>query len=162
MYVEIVEGEVLVTSLVNQAMPVLRYRLNDCAGLKPGVCDCGREHSMLADIQGRDADIIQAPDGRRLHSTAFCHVNRTLEEQGQEVHYFQIIQESPNNIRLLAVPGPSGDITSFANGVQELLGNVDIEVERVSEIQKTKSGKIRYTISNIEPRPTSNAPRSRR
>ena len=159
-YLEIVEGEVIVTSLVNQAMPILRYRLNDCAALKPGTCDCGRAHAMLANIQGRDADIIQLPDGRSLHSTAFCHVNRTLEEKGQEVYYFQIVQESLNNIRLFAVPGPSGDIASFAKSVQELVGNVDMEVEQVSEIQKTKSGKIRYTVSNIGPRPTSNAPRS--
>ena len=150
-------GEVVVTPLRNFAMPLLRYRLHDVAELKDGTCPCGRKLQLLANIHGRDSDIVHTPDGRHLHSDVFVYINRRLMEHGQEIRYFQLVQESPNTFKLLVVPGDHGHTDLFARGVTDVLGNVDCEVEEVAEIPRTKSGKIRYVVSQLQSDETSPA-----
>jgi len=56
-------GEVAVTSLVNFAMPVIRYKPGDHATLGPANCDCGRTLPTLRNILGRSRNMFRRPDG---------------------------------------------------------------------------------------------------
>ena len=56
----------LVTSLVNKAMPLIRFDIGDYAKLGHDACACGRESPYLIDIAGREAEFLQLADGRRL------------------------------------------------------------------------------------------------
>lgn len=142
-------GEVIVTPLRNLAMPLLRYRLHDVAELADGTCSCGRHLPLLANIHGRDSDIVYTPDGRHLHSEVFNHINRRLMDQGQEIRYFQLVQHSLDRFQLLVVPGDRGQSNLFAQGICELLGDVECKVEVVADIPRTASGKIRYVVSHL-------------
>lgn len=142
-------GEILVTPLINHAMPLLRYRLNDIAQLSYDTCPCGRSSPLIDNIQGRDSDILRMPDGRHLHSVALCYVNWALTDSGQDVLYFQLRQEALASFSLLVVPGPSGKTDPFINGVKQLLGDVTCRAIVVDKIPKTSSGKIRYTVSMV-------------
>ena len=51
-------GEVVLTNLSRQGMPVLRYRTRDLAALVPGICPCGRSHRRISRIQGRTDDML--------------------------------------------------------------------------------------------------------
>lgn len=55
-------GEVVVTTLNRQAMPLIRYRTGDLARLTRSVCRCGGVTTRLADIRGR-RDSIRLDDG---------------------------------------------------------------------------------------------------
>src|SRR5262249_8373738 len=46
-------GSVLVTDLLNPAMPLVRYRIGDMASWAPGRCACGRGLPRLAKVSGR-------------------------------------------------------------------------------------------------------------
>ncbi len=46
-------GEVVLTTLTRQAMPLLRYRTGDVARLLPGPCPCGSPMHRLGEIEGR-------------------------------------------------------------------------------------------------------------
>ncbi|MEG2171863.1 MAG: AMP-binding protein [Desulfovibrionaceae bacterium] len=46
-------GEVVITTLGREAMPLLRYRTGDAAALLPGPCTCGSPLKRLGRIQGR-------------------------------------------------------------------------------------------------------------
>lgn len=52
-------GEVVITTLTKEAMPVLRYRTRDISYLIPEPCKCGRTSMRLAPIQGRTDDMIK-------------------------------------------------------------------------------------------------------
>jgi len=52
------EGELVLTSLTREAMPLIRYRTRDVTSFLPGVCPCGRAHRRLARIQGRTDDMF--------------------------------------------------------------------------------------------------------
>jgi phenylacetate-CoA ligase len=58
------EGRVVVTSLHNFAMPLIRYDITDRAIFGPP-CACGRTLPVLAALPGRARDMVTLPDGRR-------------------------------------------------------------------------------------------------
>jgi phenylacetate-CoA ligase len=51
-------GELVLTTLNREAMPLLRYRTRDLTRILPGECHCGRTHKRLARFQGRSDDMI--------------------------------------------------------------------------------------------------------
>jgi phenylacetate-CoA ligase len=52
------EGELVLTTLTREAMPIIRYRTNDLTRILPGACPCGRTHSRLDRIKGRTDDML--------------------------------------------------------------------------------------------------------
>ncbi len=51
-------GELVLTSINREAMPLLRYRTRDLTSLIPGPCACGRTHRRIHRISGRSDDMI--------------------------------------------------------------------------------------------------------
>ncbi len=51
-------GELVLTTLCREGMPILRYRTRDLTRLLPGDCPCGRAHMRLDRITGRSDDLI--------------------------------------------------------------------------------------------------------
>ena len=51
-------GEMVLTTINREAMPLLRYRTRDHTRILPGECPCGRHHLRLDRMQGRSDDMI--------------------------------------------------------------------------------------------------------
>ena len=51
-------GELVITTINREAMPLLRYRTRDLTRFLPGECPCGRHHRRLARLQGRSDDMM--------------------------------------------------------------------------------------------------------
>ncbi len=51
-------GELVLTTINREAMPLLRYRTRDLTRFIPGKCKCGRTHRRLARFMGRSDDMI--------------------------------------------------------------------------------------------------------
>ena len=51
-------GELVLTTINREAMPLLRYRTRDLTCIIPGECPCGRTHKRLARFKGRSDDMI--------------------------------------------------------------------------------------------------------
>ena len=52
------QGELVLTSLTREAMPLIRYRTRDLTSMVPEPCPCGRAHRRLARIRGRTDDMF--------------------------------------------------------------------------------------------------------
>jgi phenylacetate-CoA ligase len=52
------EGELVLTTLDREAMPLIRYRTRDLTSIVPGACPCGRTHKRIARIKGRSDDMF--------------------------------------------------------------------------------------------------------
>ncbi len=52
------EGELVLTTLRREAMPVIRYRTGDLTRILPGTCQCGRTHRRIDRIKGRADDML--------------------------------------------------------------------------------------------------------
>ncbi|MDX1621106.1 MAG: phenylacetate--CoA ligase, partial [Nitriliruptorales bacterium] len=51
-------GELVITTLTKQALPLIRYRTGDVTHLERGTCECGRTHPKIGRIVGRTDDML--------------------------------------------------------------------------------------------------------
>lgn len=51
-------GELVLTTINREAMPLLRYRTRDLTRILPGECPCGRHHKRIDRMKGRTDDMI--------------------------------------------------------------------------------------------------------
>jgi phenylacetate-CoA ligase len=142
-------GELVLTSLSNYAMPFIRYRISDIGKKSSGRCGCGRGLSMIDSIQGRDTDIVIAPDGNSL----VVHFFTILFEYLDGVDQFQVIQKKIDKLVVKIVKNDKfskKDSEHIKNEIKKKMGDsVEIEIEIVDNIPLSKSGKRRFVISNI-------------
>jgi len=52
------EGELVMTTLNREGMPIIRYRTKDLTRIVPGLCPCGRTHRRIERIKGRTDDML--------------------------------------------------------------------------------------------------------
>jgi phenylacetate-CoA ligase len=52
------EGELVMTSLQREGMPLIRYRTKDLTRIIPEPCSCGRTHRRIERIKGRTDDML--------------------------------------------------------------------------------------------------------
>jgi phenylacetate-CoA ligase len=52
------QGELVITTLSKEALPMLRYRTRDITRLSTERCDCGRSHLRIRRITGRNDDML--------------------------------------------------------------------------------------------------------
>jgi phenylacetate-CoA ligase len=137
-------GEVVVTSLVTRAVPLLRYRTGDYAewSSRPE-CECGRPHKRLVRVEGRWLrEMLVGAGGERItmtalnmHSHVFDHVAR-----------FQFRQDTPGEAVLMVEPGADFDATEDLARIgreleAKLSGRVRLTVEQVEHVPQTPRGK---------------------
>jgi phenylacetate-CoA ligase len=97
-------GEVVITNLVNRAMPLLRYRTGDLAAFAEGACACGRPHRALRLVEGREPGRLVLPGGRHLGVRAVA-----LPLQALPLARYQVVQRAPEEIELIVDPLPGTD-----------------------------------------------------
>ena len=53
------EGEIVITTLVKEGAPLIRFRTHDLSHILPGECHCGLRYPRLATIKGRSDDMFK-------------------------------------------------------------------------------------------------------
>jgi len=147
-------GEVVVTSLVNYAMPLIRYRIGDLAAWAQKPCSCGRGWPLLKEVTGRVSDMFVTREGARVNGKYFHH----LFYSSDWVRRFQIIQEDIDYVRVLIVPTDedtqqtdhADELEILRKQIKLILGSgCRVEFEFMEDIPPTASGKYMYTISKV-------------
>jgi phenylacetate-CoA ligase len=150
-------GDIVVTSLDNRAMPLVRCRIGDRGRLSADPCRCGRPHPVLAELVGRAADLFLAADGSLVHGSVLGQglqsflsqvppgaIGQVLFQQVDERHW-KVLVESQNRL--------DGSLsTGLSAVVRTALGKeCQVEVEQVAVIPREASGKFRYYRSATNP-----------
>jgi phenylacetate-CoA ligase len=140
------EGDLVVTGLTNDLMPLIRYRIGDVGTPLGGACSCGRSLPMYRVTEGRRDDVIELADGKRVGP-------RTLAPQIEELRGFRqyrLIQRAPDRFEVLLVSEPDAppDLEAqIASVVTSVLGNrISIDVHRVPSIELSRRGKLRKIV----------------
>ncbi len=146
------EGEIVVTLLVNRAMPLIRYRTGDRGSLLEGHCACGRQSPLLGVVRGREADIIELPDG----ATVSPYLLTMALEPIQGVAQYQIVQTEREVLRVRAVAGSGADGGALEREIvtalrRALPAGLRIETEIVSRLEHGARAKVRV----VQPLPRS-------
>jgi len=138
--------KIIVTDLMNQAMPIIRYDVGDSAIPGDHPCECGRGLPVMKAFAGRVAKLIDLPDGRTIHSLDFYYIFRKAGEiKPDGIKEFQIRVNYPRGFEINIVPGKqfNDDIMHFLeHKISYALGEeAEITYKFVDKISSTKNGK---------------------
>ncbi len=144
-------GEVVVTSLVHRAMPLIRYRIGDTATFSNEKCPCGRHLPLLASVNGRVTDHFRRANGGIVHGEFFTHLMYDLSG----VQRFKFVQEAFDLVRVFIVPAQPFNQAQWARNSRAMEEKIQVAMgkdcrvcfEVVEEIPPSPSGKYRYTES---------------
>lgn len=147
-----VEGDVLVTDLLNPAFPIIRYRIGDRSAIRSGQCACGMTLPRIEPIQGRIVDVLRTPDGIMVTGG----LSTLFNDRPTAVTQFQLHQHADYAVTLRYVPGDSAQVAAaaaeeVAGRVRRMLrGHVEVRVEPVDRIEHL-GGKARLVTSDLAP-----------
>ena len=86
----------VVTSLMNRAMPLIRYDIGDHGQVAVGRCACGRQGPYIVQPQGRKSELIVFPGGRVVTSFELT----TAIDDFDEVRNYSIVHRQPDELLL--------------------------------------------------------------
>jgi len=149
-------GEVVLTGLVNDAMPLVRYRVGDLARIAGHRCPCGRSMPVIKEIFGRkEAYLVTRDRGfvGRL-DPAFKGVRHIAESQ--------VSQISLDLVKVSVVPAPEfsqQDENRLRHNLRDMLGaSVEIEIVKVDRLPRGPNGKLQAVTSQLAPETTLSSP----
>jgi phenylacetate-CoA ligase len=116
-------GELVLTSLCREAMPLLRYRTRDITAVIPEPCPCGRTHRRLSRITGRSDDMLIVR-GVNLYPQQIERVLMGIPELGRN---YQIHLSGLDDLTVKVELSPA----SFDGRVENLVRLEDRVVEKL-------------------------------
>lgn len=88
------EGELVITTLTKEAVPLVRYRTRDITRLDPTPCRCGRTHWRMGRVMGRSDDMLIIR-GVNVYPSQIEAI--IVETEGLTPHY-QIVVDRVDNL----------------------------------------------------------------
>jgi phenylacetate-CoA ligase len=144
------EGNIVVTDLVNHAMPLIRYRVEDVGVPSDRMCSCGRGLPLMERVIGRSADFLKRPDGTLVAGVSL--VERTLTAI-RGIEQLQLVQDDLHRVVANVVKDSSFTATSENALHAELTSvfgqDVAIDIRYLPALDQTRSGKYRFAICNV-------------
>lgn len=140
------EDRLIVTSLTNRLMPMIRYDIGDSGRLLEGDCDCGWPFPLMEMGMCRQNDLIRTRGGKTVHPSYF---NRLLYGLTQ-IRQYQFIQTAPDKIVLKIASSSRLSPETVTAMIDAVRRDVDqgmaFEIAYLDEIPRTVSGKHRFVI----------------
>jgi phenylacetate-CoA ligase len=141
-------GRVLLTDLINYAMPLLRYDIGDAAVVREGRCPCGIAGPRI-DVQGRIQDCLPGEDG--LVITPDQMMDWVLGAF-PDVLVFQLEKQSPQDYYLQVMPKKEKvpnleEIVALVS--RRLPGKPRVRARVVATILPEPGGKYRFIKNRI-------------
>jgi phenylacetate-CoA ligase len=143
-------GDLVLTSLFNRAMPLVRCRIGDRGRISPDPCPCGLPHPVLSELVGRAADMFVTVDGKLVHGSELGWRLQLFLSKAPLGSVAQVLfqQKSPTHWNVL-VESAAGFTDDLAAQLRQIVyatfgENCRVDIERVALVPREKSGKYRY------------------
>ena len=145
--------EIVATSFLNFVNPFIRYRTTDIVSSPVlSKCEyCRRNYFPIVErVEGRLMDFVVTPQGALVSPTLINFPFKDL----RTIKDSQVIQTSVHHIILRVVPYgknvSKAELQRLYQNLQKILGSdIQIKAEVVDEIERLKSGKFRFIISEV-------------
>jgi len=142
------EGELVFTTLLKEAMPLLRYRTGDIGSLVLEPCACGRTTARIRGLRGRRDDMIIVR-GVNLYPSNVEHLLMGVPEVAP---HYQLVVEREGAMDELTVQcepaSPAADPASLGSAVEALLKEhlgirVQVEVLAPGAVPRSEGKAVR-------------------
>lgn len=148
------QGNVLCTSLFNQALPMIRYQIGDMAIINDR--QENNKYRSIGKLMGRTNDTAILPSGRVAAGLTFYYISRSILESSGVLREFIIRQIAADHFVFDVVsdreltPGEEQQIKSKMD--QYLEPGLKLTINRVQKINRPASGKLKHFYSEL-PKP---------
>lgn len=145
------KGNIVITSLVNFMMPMIRYKIGDRGSLNNINCSCGRHLIRLDNVFGRSVDVFKNKKGDLIDGEYFTHLFYFRDK----IKQFQVIQKKLDEIDIDVVTYNNERLNTdiqndIIDKIQLVMGkDCKICFKYVLNIKPSSSGKYRYIISKV-------------
>ncbi len=139
-------GEIVITTLVKEGAPLIRYRTHDLSRIIPGECPCGSKHPRLDAIMGRTDDMMKIK-GVNVFPSQIEEILKTFPELSSEYQIrishldgkdtMRIYVETNGSVDFVAISKDVADRVKSKIGFTPLVKVVEVGVLPRSE-KKTK------------------------
>jgi phenylacetate-coenzyme A ligase PaaK-like adenylate-forming protein len=112
------EGYFVWTGFLNDAMPLIRYRIGDRGRWDGGPCPCGRAFPLVVPTITRESDLLRCPDGRVLSPRA---LNQFLK-LATSLRFCQFVHSRSDSVTIRAAAGArAGESSNGTRATEELM-----------------------------------------
>jgi phenylacetate-CoA ligase len=150
-------GRIVITTLTNAAMPLIRYDTGDLAEVVSGPCPCNRTLPSFGDIVGRYSRIAFLPPQTMARVAALREAIENMpSELARDLREFQIHQFADNRMELRFVVRSAPPDAFFEHLRVEWAkvagqGEPKLAMRRVDEIPRLPGGKTEVFTSDFIP-----------
>ena len=147
------EGEILVTSFCNYAMPLIRYQIGDRGVLAPP--DAKNQPpvgQVLERLTGRTVETYYNAKGEVIDPSHFMPILYHLDW----IRKYQVVQTSPSSIIFRIVKNsdhpPQSDLLTIINQSRGVMNDAECQVDfqYVDDILPTRSGKFNFIVNEMK------------
>jgi phenylacetate-CoA ligase len=146
------DGEILITSLINYAMPLIRYKIDDRGSLLPSeLQNPASNEQIIADISGRSIATFKTKDGGYV-SPGYLMV---IISEEKWIKQYQVIQKNFSHIVyklvLTDLNYPPEKLEEIRRKTRAAFGQeCQVDFEFVDEIPPSNSGKYILAINEMK------------
>jgi phenylacetate-CoA ligase len=124
-------GRILITTLHNHVMPLIRYDPGDLVTLTDEPCPCGLPLPVMSSIEGRTSELLHRPDGKTISSQALHQLIYYLNQND-----WRVTQDSYDHLDVQIVP--------------MAIWGPDDELKLRERIESVGGGLLRYDLRLVE------------
>jgi phenylacetate-CoA ligase len=140
-------GRVLITTLENRLMPLIRYEIGDYAIPSSDLCSCGRTLPVMGKVIGRGINLFRMPGGRLISPWPLVGPLKSRPA----IRQFQIVQETYRHYLVRYVSDRDLDLETQQE-IQDSFGKIlgielSVSFERMGTIARTAGGKFMTALS---------------
>ena len=109
-------GEIVITTLVKEGAPLIRYRTHDLSRIIPGECPCGSKHPRLDTIMGRTDDMMKIK-GVNVFPSQIEEILQSFPEASSEYQIRISHLDGKDTMRIYVETNGSVDFQDLANRI---------------------------------------------
>ena len=109
-------GEIVITTLVKEGAPLIRYRTHDLSRIIPGECPCGSRHPRLDTIMGRTDDMMKIK-GVNVFPSQIEEILQSFPEASSEYQIRISHLDGKDTMRIYVETNGSVDFQDLANRI---------------------------------------------
>lgn len=142
-------NEIVVTTLTNKMMPLIRYRTGDLGTLTSEKCRCGLPYPRIINMEGRIHDFIHIDTGVILSTTFLLDL---LDRYGG-FNDFQVFYDAGiSHLEFFLTPGEGLQMDRLKAFQKDLFttikGKAKVDIHLIPKLKLLPSGKFRYVIND--------------
>ncbi|MBC5768136.1 phenylacetate--CoA ligase family protein [Ramlibacter albus] len=134
-------GELVITTLTKEALPMVRYRTRDITRMTTQRCDCGRTHARILRIAGRNDDMLIIR-GVNVYPS---QIEAVLVGRSHLAPHYQLVVQREgvlDTVRIEVEAHPGVDSETYAHLAREVVHHVKVHVGITTDVAVVAPGTI--------------------